>query len=154
MSIVVELASRYSKQASAWEDLRRVVRTLENNGIQQRDEPDPLPAPRNRVDQRISAETAAQLVAEYESGTSSNQLVRDFNLGKGSVLRLLREAGVAVRNQSLSPEQIAEAIAHYESGLSLKDVGGQMGASIDTVRSGLMRAGVQLRPRPGWNYEA
>jgi len=93
-------------------------------------------------------------VAEYEAGTSTNQLMRDYGIGKGSVLRLLREAGVTLRNQRLSPAALESAVSLYNSGLSLKVVGERLGFSIDAVRGTLLRAGVPLRARPGWNHDA
>lgn len=80
--------------------------------------------------------------------------MQDYGIGKGSVLRLLAEAGVRMRNQSLSPADLPEAIELYRSGLSLKTVGDHFGLSDDAVRGAFLRAGVQLRPRTGWNYDA
>ena len=80
--------------------------------------------------------------------------MKDYGIGKGSVLRLLREAGLTLRNRRLSPADLESAVELYQSGLSLKAVGEQLGFSIDAVRGGLLRAGQQLRARPGWSYEA
>jgi len=136
-----ELMQRYSNQASIWEHLRRVQRTLARVGTPRRIEPEPTPAVRARLDQRFDAETRARLVADYQAGTSTNQLMKDYDIGKGSVLRLLREAGVTLRNQRLSPAALESAVSLYNSGLSLKVVGERLGFSIDAVRAGLLRAG-------------
>ncbi|WP_425298226.1 helix-turn-helix domain-containing protein [Nocardia brasiliensis] len=37
------------------------------------------------------------MVARYEAGASSNQLVIEHQVAKGTVLKVLREANVAVR---------------------------------------------------------
>jgi hypothetical protein len=38
-------------------------------------------------------------MAEYESGTSSNLLTLRYGIGKGTLLRLLREHGMVVRRR-------------------------------------------------------
>ncbi|MGW4842772.1 helix-turn-helix domain-containing protein [Nocardia brasiliensis] len=52
---------------------------------------------------RVSEEEVAQMVARYEAGTSSNQLVADHQLAKGTVLKILRECGVEVRSRGRQP---------------------------------------------------
>ncbi|GAB2689536.1 hypothetical protein GCM10027089_08550 [Nocardia thraciensis] len=37
------------------------------------------------------------MVAKYEAGTSSNQLMADHQLAKGTVLKVLRNAGATIR---------------------------------------------------------
>jgi hypothetical protein len=46
----------------------------------------------------------ARLVADYESGVRSTKLMKDYGLSKGSVLKVLRESGAALRRQGLTPE--------------------------------------------------
>ncbi|MCW2784017.1 MAG: hypothetical protein JWP74_534 [Marmoricola sp.] len=94
------------------------------------------------------------MVADYEAGTSSNQLMQDYNLGKGTVLRTLREAGVTIRNQGLGASQVEDAARRYEAGASLQSLADRYKVSAKHVRSHLLSVGVQMRPRPGWNYDA
>jgi len=54
----------------------------------------------------VSPEIVAQLVADYESGTPSIRLTMIYGHGKGSVLKLLRDAGVQMRNQGLSENSL------------------------------------------------
>lgn len=120
----MELVRRYSKHDGTWSDLEKVLdrpRARTNP-----DEP-PTPAPeRYKLDQRLDAETIAQLVADYEAGASSAQLGRDYGMSKTSVLRLLHEAGATIRRQGLTPEQIEQAILLYAAGLSLVQVGAEL----------------------------
>lgn len=71
--------------------------------------------------------------------------------------RWLVSAGVELRPkgrpssnaQSLDSVQIA---ALYSDGHSIAHLGKRFGVSPATVRARLIEAGVELRPRPGWNY--
>ena len=93
---------------------------------------------------------AAQLVADYEAGMPSTQLVVTYGLGKGSVLKLLDEAGVQMRNRGLPKDKLEKAAKLYRDGWSLARVGKQFGCSPDTLRLALANHGVQIRPRKGW----
>ncbi len=55
-----------------------------------------------KLSQRLTAETIEMIVTRYEAGEPSTSLMKAFNLSKGSVLKVLREAGVTMRNQGLS----------------------------------------------------
>src|SRR6185437_15341008 len=46
---------------------------------------------------RLGPEQIAQLVADYEAGSPSTQLMTTYGLGKGTVLRLLRKHGAKLR---------------------------------------------------------
>lgn len=149
----MDLLQRYSNQAPAWAELARVQQTLARGEV--RSEPESVVLPkRHRIKQRFDPETRARLVAEYEAGATGIQLMRDFGIGKGTVLQILRDAGVTLRQQGLSPADRKAAIKLYQSGLSLQKVAEQFGVSANTVMLALRQAGVPLRPRPGWKYEA
>src|ERR1700733_4805546 len=66
------------------------------------------PAQPFKLDQRLKPEILAKIVAGYEAGEPSTALAVAFGLSKGSVIRLLRQAGISIRNQGLSDDQIAE----------------------------------------------
>ena len=62
------------------------------------------PPPRvHKLDQRLDPTAIAEIVASYEAGMSSVKLMRTYGLGKGSVLKLLREAGVQIRKPGPQP---------------------------------------------------
>jgi hypothetical protein len=48
----------------------------------------------------LTDEVIARLVADYESGCSTTGLMRDYQLGKGTVLGLLAEHGVKMRGKA------------------------------------------------------
>ena len=73
--------------------------------------------PPHRLDRKVNAETAAQLVADYESGVPSTHLSMIYRPGKGSVLKLLKEAGVQMRKHGSLQENFEEATTLHRNGL-------------------------------------
>jgi hypothetical protein len=102
-----------------------------------------------KLSQRLDDSTVNQLIKEYEDGKSSYELAASYNLNKGSVIRLLREAGVAIRRQSLTTGQIEEAAQLYEAGRSLAKIGEHISANYGTVWRALKKRGVQMRDTHG-----
>jgi len=68
-----------------------------------------------------------------------------YSLGKGTVLRLLREHGVQLRNHRITPAEVGQAIDLYGQGLSLAAVGARLGYNHGTIWLALKRAGVPRR---------
>ena len=52
-----------------------------------------------RIDRRLGPELLSLIVAEYESGAPTTALARRYGVGKGTLLRLLRDAEVTVRHR-------------------------------------------------------
>jgi hypothetical protein len=78
-------------------------------------------APRvHAIERRLEASVVEQLVQDYEAGVPTTQLTKKYDIGKGTVLKLLRDHDVRVRRQGLSPAEIAEAIDLYTAGWSLR----------------------------------
>lgn len=98
---------------------------------------------------RVSADVIQQLVEDYQAGTPSTQLTTKYQLGKGTVLQLLREQGVQLRNQPMTPDQVQQAIQLYQDGLSLVAVGNRLGIDQSTVLDALKRAGIPRRDAHG-----
>jgi hypothetical protein len=67
--------------------------------------------PPHEAVRRLGPERVAELVHGYEQGTPTTELTRRYRLSKGTVLRLLREQGVVLRNQPLDARAAIEAIA-------------------------------------------
>lgn len=63
-----------------------------------------LPVARSRrvhaARRRLSTDTLAQLVADYEAGQPTTELMATYDLGKGTVLGLLRGVGIKLRAQA------------------------------------------------------
>jgi transposase-like protein len=64
----------------------------------------------------------------------------------------LERQGVARRYRMVEGERLQQAIRDYQGGRSIFSIAKEMGVAGDTVRKALNRAGVRLRPRPGWRY--
>jgi transposase-like protein len=81
----------------------------------------------------------------------------EFGVAYETARRWLRNAGVELRPSGrpildanrLDCEEIAR---RYRDGDSMAALGDAFGVSPGTIRARLIEAGVELRPRPGWNY--
>jgi hypothetical protein len=94
---------------------------------------------------RFTIEQRAALVADYETGLPTTELTTRYGLAKGTVLRMLEEAGVAMRRQGLTEEIAEQARLLYESGLSVAAVGERLGQAPTSRARALRRIGVTLR---------
>jgi hypothetical protein len=74
--------------------------------------------------------------------------MRDYHLGKGTVLGILEEHVVKMRGQGFPDDRLGEAIELYKSGQSLMRISKQFGCSAEAVRQTLLGAGV--KPRRQW----
>lgn len=83
---------------------------------------------------------AAELGVAYETA-------RRWLMGAGVELR--RKGRPSGKAERLDLNNLAEL---YAAGASIADLGKRFGVSPGTVRARLIEAGVELRPRPGWNY--
>jgi hypothetical protein len=61
--------------------------------------PERTPLVPQRVDRRLGSDLIKQVVSEYAEGTSASRLALRYGIGKGTLLRLIREAGVAIRRR-------------------------------------------------------
>jgi predicted DNA-binding protein YlxM (UPF0122 family) len=58
-----------------------------------------------------------------------------------------------MRYRSLTTDQTEMAVALYASGLSLAQIAERMALKRSAIYNALLAAGLQLRKRPGWNYQ-
>ncbi len=72
-----------------------------------------------------------------------------YNLGKGTVLRLLREHDVQLRRQRMTPAEVEQAAQLYGQGLSIAAVGAKLGYGEGTIWRALKHAGVPRRDPHG-----
>jgi hypothetical protein len=94
---------------------------------------------------RLGSEKVNQLVADYQSGITTTQLMKDYKISKTSVLKLLKNAGVKMRHQSLTKEQVNEAAVLYEGGRSLAVVAATMGLPQESLRRAMITIGMKMR---------
>lgn len=150
----MDVAGGYSKLDSFQKQVKRLRSCLVTDGnggfhSPSRQQQPPAAGLPFKLSQRLGQETIRQIVARYEAGEPSTALMQAFGLSKGSVLKVLRESGVAIRNQGLNAEQIKEAQRLYEAGWSLARLGEQFGVDHSTVWRQLRGRGVMMRDTHG-----
>ena len=102
---------------------------------------------------RLTIQDRCRLIEVYQAGASAEQVAKDFGLGKGSVVKILNEAGVTRRRGSPSMAMLDEATRLYlKEGWSLKRIGNKFGYPATTIHRHLKRRGVPMR-RP-WEHLA
>lgn len=139
----VELVGSYSNQ----EHLARLADKIMSTTSVRR------PSTRNRgrcrAVHRLNAEARQHLVDDYQAGAPTTELCRAYGLGKGTILTILRDAGVAMRRQGLDEAAVDEASTLYAGGMSLAQLGQHFSVDPTTVWRALRRAGVVLRSANG-----
>jgi uncharacterized protein (DUF433 family) len=105
--------------------------------------------PRQRVRGLTEAEID-DLVAAYNAGTPVKDLTATFHLHRDTVHDHLRRRGIPSRETPLAGVDVDELAQLYEAGWSLERIGQRFGVRATSVRYRLLRAGVALRPRNGW----
>ncbi|WP_373862470.1 helix-turn-helix domain-containing protein [Nocardia acidivorans] len=99
---------------------------------------------------RLTETQRAAIVTAYEAGSSANRLATEYGLGKGSVLKILRTSGAAIRQQRrLTDQEIDHALACYRDGQSLARIASRLDVAHTTVMTALERRGVPRRDSHG-----
>lgn len=60
------------------------------------------PSPAYKLSQRLDLKTIEQIVAGYQAGSPTAQLAKTYRLSKGSILRVLHEHDVRMRQHGLA----------------------------------------------------
>jgi hypothetical protein len=106
--------------------------------------------PTRALKRRLDRAEIGEIIAKYQAGNSTNQLMAEHRLAKRTISTLLKANGVMLRRQGLTDEQVREAADLYRAGRSLARIATHLGGlSPTTVARALQREGVQLRPRRG-----
>ena len=87
----------------------------------------------------------AQLVADYQAGTGTKALALNYRIGRDTVTRHIKRAGIPYRQLGLTEEQKVEAERLYLEGWSLRRLAERYGRDYETIRRNLKKRGVQLR---------
>jgi DNA invertase Pin-like site-specific DNA recombinase len=101
------------------------------------------------VHRRLGREIIEQIVAEYEAGAHTTELMAKYRISKSSVLKILRENNVIMRRQPMTSQQIEEAVALYEQGNSPKTTADHLKLTQQNVRLALLNANIDLRKPAG-----
>jgi hypothetical protein len=100
--------------------------------------------------QRLTPSDISLLVGGYLAGVNVSDLAELFGVHRDTVRGHLNRSDVGRRARGLDDDGVRQAAALYEAGNSLAAVGKVFGLGAETIRQAFMRAGIRLRPRPGW----
>ena len=142
----VEVLGRYSNLSDQGKRLHDLVDMAIS------DSPTPIQRTRRQSQHRLSLGEARQLAAAYQGGTTINELADRYKIHRTTVMSILHRDAINTRYRLLSDRQLSQAIELYAQGLSLLNVSRQLGVNHGTVRRALLKAGVAIRPRHGWQY--
>jgi DNA-directed RNA polymerase specialized sigma24 family protein len=87
----------------------------------------------------LPAHLHPEIIAAYESGATSRQLAKFYEVSKTNIEDLLHRAGVSMRYQSLTPDQVKEAIELHAQGLSTYKIAAKFGVAQCTVWRAIAR---------------
>jgi hypothetical protein len=105
----------------------------------------------------LARPTKTELDTAYRRLRSVPAVADDLGVAFETARRWLVDAGV-ILNRKGRPSSNAASLntsvlaRRYKGGESIAELGQAFGVSPATVRSRLIEAGVELRPRPGWKY--
>ena len=90
-----------------------------------------------------------ELEAGYQADRALPDLAHDFGVHRRTVAAHLEQRGAhrRVNRRKMSEDDIADASRRYRAGDSLAAIGKTLDVHAATVRRGLVRAGVIIRPR-------
>ena len=98
------------------------------------------------VRRRLGEAQIRHLVEDYESGVPTTELTKNYDLGKSTVLKLLRESGTSMRRAGIPPATAELAADLYLQGRSLKSIARELAAPRSSLRIAIVQLGVPLRP--------
>ena len=101
---MVDLLGRYSNLRDLQQWLKELYKELEQQPQVTRKPP--VAGHIHKIEMRLGRETIAQIVADYQAGYTSTQLIAEYGIGKTSMLRLLHEAGAITPGRRNHRKQI------------------------------------------------
>ncbi|WP_420734634.1 helix-turn-helix domain-containing protein [Brevibacterium luteolum] len=94
---------------------------------------------------RLSVSNRAELLAGYADGVPG-ELATRFNVHRGTVREIARQAGLAARRPELPDAIRQDAAQLYAGGMTLAQVAARLGVSNESVRSAVLAWGGTIRP--------
>lgn len=149
--ILVEVASDLSNRGRHYENaLRRLVETMQvylcqRIGFDSNNNHRATIAKSRRLSKRLTNDQITSISSKYREGASSADLAAQYGVSKTSIVEILRQQNVPVRDRRLKPEIQKLAISLYIDGNSLATVGKRVNASPTSVRKLLIREGIARR---------
>ena len=90
-----------------------------------------------------------EISALYLSGFSSNKIATLYKVDKASIVKILKQLGIKIRNNSLNinRQELEELIQDYQSGYSLRELAKRYDCSAPGLKEFLIKKGVDLRQK-------
>jgi hypothetical protein len=95
---------------------------------------------------RLSVSNRAELIDGYVAGVPVRELATRFNVHRGTVREIARQAGLAARQPELADAIRQDAARLYADGLTLAQFAMQLGISDEAVRSAVLACSGTIRP--------
>ncbi|WP_222844696.1 hypothetical protein [Buchananella hordeovulneris] len=95
---------------------------------------------------RLSASNRAELLAGYADGVPAHELATRFNVHRGTVREITRQAGMAARRPELPDAVQQDAAQLYAGGMTPAQVAARLGISNASLRSAVLACGGTIRP--------
>jgi hypothetical protein len=144
---LVGVLGRYSNHADQGKRLAKVLGTAPKELIR------PILRTTKQIQRRLKSAEIEELAVAYQAGSTVYELAERFRIHRATVSHLLGLHGIPTRYRLVQGDKLNSAIDAYQDGQSLATIGRRLGVSLDTVRAALMKAGMEMRPRPGWKYK-
>lgn len=102
----------------------------------------------------VSSNVRDDLVEMYRAGESLAAIGEQYGFSANKVQRLLVSTGEPIRPRgpkkpTVTSEQVQQMVSQYEQGEAVAAIAASAGVSYARIRSCLIDAGVQMRPRGG-----
>lgn len=136
-SILVEVLQAYSSRGRHYETRFDKILETTNRPATARKPRRPKAKSSAKIVHRLTAIEQVDIAARYQQGWSSRRLAQVYGVSKTSIVILLREAGIPIRNQGLTADQVREANELHQAGYSLAHIGGRFAVSAEHVRQRL-----------------
>ncbi|WP_245642901.1 helix-turn-helix domain-containing protein [Piscicoccus intestinalis] len=94
---------------------------------------------------RLSVSNRAELIAGYTDGVPVRELATRFNVHRGTVREIARQAGLAARRPELPDAIRQDAVQLYAGGMTLAQVAERLRISNEAVRSAVSASGGTIR---------
>lgn len=95
---------------------------------------------------KITGADCEEAISMFRSGSRTKDIAAELRVTKASVRKILYDAGVSAPPRRMTDTEIREATRRYEEGESLARLSERFGYSTGTIRTKLIRAGVEMRP--------
>lgn len=90
-----------------------------------------------------------EIKSMYLSGFSSNKIAVLYKVDKATIVKILKQLGVKIRNNSLNinKQELGELVEDYRNGYSVRELAKRYNCSAQGLKEYLIRKGVDLKDK-------